>query len=752
MLFNWFMENSGPVFLVYGLTYIIIATAVLGHNKKGSEYGLAGVLWLFAAYALLHAPGDFIDMWQAISRNTDQGLKNVGVYMTYLSYLFLFEFGRRVLKLAFPDSLLLRDYLTPVVSVMVPAASAFSGDFWNNLDPFIGYILRFPGGIMAGAGIILYYENLPASMKVVRMRKYFYLFGIALVLWAVFCGLIRAKGSVFPSTLFNIDSFFSFTHIPVYVFRSLCGLSAVWSIIGMLNVFNHEKQMRIKAALDGERKTREYLARVIANITDPLVVTDGAGRIVMTNRALVSMIGREESDLLGDHVKSIIHADDWEGIILPVFRSGETFEGEVQLRKPDGEKIHAVYSITPIINAGDGSIDGFVGIAKETSIRKRIEAALGSMALQANASARNPGSRDSSNDTFRVENVKRNVVDLALLDSYQFLQTIIDSVDDEVIVRNRANRVEMMNYAARKRMLDRDRYEACCVNVLDGAAYPCDDCGTGDLVSVVKAAEKTVFFERNFTLAEKKRTFEVSASPLFGDNGEFVGIVEVGRDVTERRALERDVLKVYETERQRIGQDLHDDLMQNLIGIDVLLKMVTNSLKQKNASGVVLDEESARLKEVTHFLGNAVSKSRRLARGLCPVDMNCEGFLPAIRQMAEEITGIYNIDCSVEIEEEMPGLDELTMRHIYYIIREAVTNAVKHSGATGIDVELLKEGSGLAIAVRDNGNGCGGIHDCGNGLGLRIMKYRADIIGAELKIESASTGTSVKCLLKKQDD
>jgi PAS domain S-box-containing protein len=875
MLFNWFAENLGLVFFIYGMTYIIIATAILGHNKKENEYGLAGVLWLFAAYALLHAPGDFIEMWHAISGKMDQGLKLTGILMTYLSYLFLFEFGRRVLKVTYTDSKLLPRYLLIAVMTVVMSAAAFSDDFWKNLDVFVGYILRFPGGIMAGVGMILYYENLPDSMKIIRIRKYFYLCGIALVLWAVFCGLIREKGSFFLSTLVNLESFFQFTNVPVYIFRSICGLAAAWSIIGMLNFFNHEKQIRLRTALDGESKTRSYLSRVIASIIDPLVVTDSEGRIAMMNRALVSMIGREESALMGVHIKSIINADDWVGMILPALISRETFEGEVQLVKMSGELIPTVYSITPIIDERDGSIDGFIGIAKEISIRKRIEAALNSRVLREFTTARDTDFRDSSNDTFRVENIKRNIADLALLDSYQFLQSIIDSVEDEVIVRSRQNSVEMMNYAARKRMRDHGMDTVRCVNVFNGGSYPCDDCGTGNLVNVVEENRGAIFFERYFTHGERSRVFEVSASPLHGENGTIIGIVEVSRDVTgrreaerslreseekyrllvesmdngfvvldrdlrivfanrcfsamvgprpdelmgadlgailtgmsgkklelkslltrdtgkcvfegevkksdsgilqvlvsanaimddneypikhnlmvsdvtERRALERDVLKIYETERHRIGQDLHDDLMQNLIGIDVLIKMVMNSLKQKKSAIDNLDEESARLKEVTHFLEHAVSKSRRLARGLCPVDMSYEGFLPAIRQMAEEITGIYNIDCSVEIHEEMPSFDELTMRHIYYIVSEAINNAVKHSCAARIIVALLKEGGKLAMIVRDNGKGYGEANNSGDGLGLRIMKYRADIIGIELKIESASTGTSVTCILNEQ--
>ncbi len=740
---EWFAHNLGLVFLVYGMTYVIIATAILAHNRKNSEYELAGVLWLFAVYALFHAPADFINMWYTLTVHEGGDVQYIGTLLTYAAYAFLFEFGRRVLLLPRPTTPLLSWYVLPALAMAIVVFAFLTADVRSNVDALIGYGIRFPAGVAAGIGIICYYRNLRESLQIASLGKYFYSFGMAIILWAIFCGIVREKGSFFPSTVLNVESFFRFVHVPVFLFRSLCGLVAAWAVIGMLNMFHYEKQARLATALESESRTRNYLERIIANITDPLVVTDPVGRIVLLNSMMESMIGCREADLAGEYIGAVLMPEDRKRVIDPAIISKTAFEGEVLFIGEEGEGIPAVFSLSPIAKGDDQGIEGFIGLAKDITLRKRIEAALVAMA---GISAGGENKTPIETGTLREEHVKRNVAEMALLDSYRFLQSIIDSVNDEVIVRSRENRIEMMNIAARRRMSDMAGSDACCVNMLDGSVYPCDDCGNGNLVNVVRDAGKTVFFERIFTRGQKRHIFEVSASPLLGDDGGLVGIVEVGRDVTDRRELERDVLRVYESEQQRIGQDLHDDLMQNLIAIDVLLKMAANSMKTKHAAEEEQDEELMRLREITRFLGNAISKTRRLARGLCPVALGQDSFIPAIRQMVNETAEIYGMECAVDIHVEEFPLDELTARHLYYIAKEAVTNVGKHSGATQIHVCFTQTADGLEMRVMDNGRGCDSEIGCRDGLGMRIMKYRADMIGAKFSIASGSDGTSVICI------
>ncbi|MGQ9843062.1 MAG: hypothetical protein ACUVRK_05795 [Spirochaetota bacterium] len=96
---QWFTHNNGIVLLIYGMTFIIIATSIFAHSRKDSEYALSGILWLFAAYAIFHAPADFIDMFEIMTCTMSLWLIRIKVIMTYISYLFLFEFGKNLISL-----------------------------------------------------------------------------------------------------------------------------------------------------------------------------------------------------------------------------------------------------------------------------------------------------------------------------------------------------------------------------------------------------------------------------------------------------------------------------------------------------------------------------------------------------------------------------------------------------------------------------------------------------------------------------
>lgn len=748
---QWFAHNNGIVLLIYGMTFIIIATSIFAHSRKDSEYGLAGILWLFAAYAIFHAPADFIDMFEILTGTMSLGLIRTKVIMTYISYLFLFEFGKNLMSLYLKTKNFFIRYLLPLVILGIICCTFIYKEFYNNFDLFIGYFIRFPAGILAGVGMILYYQKLSFTRNAKRMAMYFYSFSAAMIFWAFFCGIIRKSGTVFPANSINREAFFLLTNIPVYVFRSFCGITAAWAIIGILNLFNYEKQERLKLSLERELSIKIFLSKIIANITDPLIVTSTNGIITTVNLALINLLGYKETELLGQNIESFIYHDDWLHQIYPSMQIQNPFEGEVKLLSHKKTFISAVYSCTPIANQINGTVDGFIWIVKVTSIRKRIEAALNSSTLSIENKSSIIHHDNVAKDSFRMEDMKHASADLALLDSYFFLQSIIDSVNDEVIVRNRENTIIMMNRVAKNRMHKYFNDEIFCKSMLKDGVFPCYACSINDIVSIVDKYKKTVYFERYIRDNKVEKIYEVSGSPLCGANNMIIGIVEVGRDITERRALERDLIKVYEIERSHIGQDIHDSLLQNLIGIDVLLKMLFNSLNQHYSSDKNFQEHATHAREIMHFLNNTIDKTRYIAKGLTPITLDKNGFIPSIQQLAQEICSIYNTTYSITTNSDILPIDDESAIHLYYIIQEAITNACKHSGSSSIRVIFNIDNDVLLISVIDNGKGFDNGIITNDGLGIRIMKYRANIIGAWLTIKSTNAGTQITCSIPTLD-
>ena len=223
------------------------------------------------------------------------------------------------------------------------------------------------------------------------------------------------------------------------------------------------------------------------------------------------------------------------------------------------------------------------------------------------------------------------------------------------------------------------------------------------------------------------------------------------RDITERRQAEESVLNAIENEQRRIGQDLHDGLIQHLSGTLFMSQLLEKRLAAKGV------EETAQAAEITNLITQSVAQTRRLARGLYPIDLETDGLLAVIQQLADSVEEIYGVPCLFlhrrergPEEEAKPSFEELEVAtHLYRIVQEAVNNAVRHAKPSRIEIELEDADGRTVLSIRDDGVGFkmqrGPI-----GIGLRSMQYRAHLIGAQLKIQRAPEGgTVVICSLKR---
>ena len=221
----------------------------------------------------------------------------------------------------------------------------------------------------------------------------------------------------------------------------------------------------------------------------------------------------------------------------------------------------------------------------------------------------------------------------------------------------------------------------------------------------------------------------------------FTGIV---RDITERRRLEKKILNVTEQERRRIGQDLHDGLGQMLTGIGLLSQNLTRQLEQRD----VPEAESAA--EITELVKDADQYARDLARGLTPVDLEASGLVAALQRLVANAERLFDIECVFEEVGSALIYNGTAATHMYRIAQEAVSNAVRHGKASRIKISLASGSEQVRLRIQDNGVGFPDeeADDEGEGMGVRIMNYRARIIGGTLEISSSlDSGTIVTCTL-----
>lgn len=238
--------------------------------------------------------------------------------------------------------------------------------------------------------------------------------------------------------------------------------------------------------------------------------------------------------------------------------------------------------------------------------------------------------------------------------------------------------------------------------------------------------------------------------PFVNAAGKPTQYVAIRTDITgrkaqeqERLALQQQILEVSERERRRIGQDLHDGLGQHLTGIELM----TQALEQKLGGRSKAD--AAQAGKIAHHVREAIRQTRALARGLSPVALDANGLMSALQELATNAQEMFRVQCVFLGEKPVLIRENTVATHLFRIAQEAVSNAVRHGRATRIEISLTVMPERMLLAVSDNGTGLDANRPAGPGQGLRIMQYRASVVGGTLTIErGASGGTSVVCSIE----
>jgi signal transduction histidine kinase len=224
---------------------------------------------------------------------------------------------------------------------------------------------------------------------------------------------------------------------------------------------------------------------------------------------------------------------------------------------------------------------------------------------------------------------------------------------------------------------------------------------------------------------------------VFDNNGKLYRLAGIAEDMTEQKRLEREVMEISDREQERIGQDLHDGLCQHLASI-----AMTAGLLKRRLTGVSNPE--ARIADrVCSQLEDAIAQARGVARGVSTLDLADDNLSPALHALASATAKEYGITCQVDFAEPICFGDPAIVMNVYRIAREAVYNAAKHARPTRIVVALKAQGDVVNLIVSDDGVGIDNAPKNGLGMGLGMMKYRASMMGAELRIERAAEGGTV---------
>lgn len=235
------------------------------------------------------------------------------------------------------------------------------------------------------------------------------------------------------------------------------------------------------------------------------------------------------------------------------------------------------------------------------------------------------------------------------------------------------------------------------------------------------------------TTKGETRIVEIWGTSSRDHEGKVERVIVTGMDVTEKNQLRNEVLRIAEQEHARIGNDLHDGVGQTMTGIASLLEALEGNLEGQQKS------LASRIRELVQ---ESVAEVRRMSHGLSPAGVKNRGLGGGLKLLAETIRLNYRTSCDCEIDPEIKIGDAEIETHLFRIAQEAVNNAMRHGkpGLVTITLKRLNDHE-CTLNIEDNGSGFKKSKSSeGDGIGVRVMDYRATLIQGTLKIKARPRG------------
>jgi len=502
-------------------------------------------------------------------------------------------------------------------------------------------------------------------------------------------------------------------------------------VIGAINCF-YDITERKRAETAASR-----LAAVVQSSHDAIVAKDLNGIITDWNQSAERIFGYGPKEIIGKSVLTLIPKDrhSEEQDILKRIRRGELVDHyETVRRRKDGTLINVSLTISPVKDL-NGKIIGISKIVRDITRQKRAEQRLAEQSRLLDLSneailVRDPQGRitywnDGANELYGYlpEEALGKVTHKLLRTEFpESLKSIYKKLERDdrwsgelVHKRKDGTKVVVMSHWA----LDRDGHGRSAF-VLETNA------------DITQRKQTEAALQRSKEMLEKLVQQRTKALR--------VANAELENEISRRKGLEGQILEISDREQERLGQELHDGLCQQLTAIGFLAR--ATALRLKNHRVVQTDD----LEKIAKLINASVMDARNIARDLHKEEIDAAGFLPALEHLADR--QIWKTSCRLDLRTEVNIEDDNVASQLYRILREALINANKHARATQIVLEVRRLKNHLVFSVTDNGVGFNNKTNTGHGLGFPIMKYRAESIGARLELESPKKrGARVACYL-----
>lgn len=305
------------ILFIYGLSFFVLGVLVLFVRTKESGVFLANKIWLLGLFALFHAFVEWIFLYMYIYPSFKEILNPIKVLMLLISYLFLFEFSRVILRESFKKEtsklhFLYTLYAAPIIYTLSLSSLMILILLNPTVDDAVAairYTYGFFGSLFLGIGLYYYGESLAKSEYVDRLKIYFKIPGIAFICYALLAGIAVSPTHYFPGNIINTDWFLELVGLPVQLFRALCALVITISSIKALQIFSDEANLKLTRSL---KQIKRFSSDVSHELKTPLTAMKGEIEVILKEerkkeeyqKVLVSNL--EEIDTLQSIVKNLL--------------------------------------------------------------------------------------------------------------------------------------------------------------------------------------------------------------------------------------------------------------------------------------------------------------------------------------------------------------------------------------------------------------------------------------------------------------
>jgi PAS domain S-box-containing protein len=470
------------------------------------------------------------------------------------------------------------------------------------------------------------------------------------------------------------------------------------------------------------------LAAVVRSSHDAIAAKDLSGIITDWNQSAERIFGYKAKEIIGKSVLVLIPKDrqSEEAKILRKIRRGESIDHyQTVRRRKDGRLIDVSLTISPIKDA-KGKIVGVSKVARDITKQKQTEQRLTEQTRLLDLSNEAILVRDGED---RVTYWNRGAEELYGYSreeafgkvTHRLLRTEHPKLLTEIFK-------EMRREGRWSGELIHTRKDGRKIVVMSNWAL---DQGKGRRRCVLESNSDItqrkhveVALQRSRDMLEKLVQQRTKALRFANS--------ELENEIRRRKGLEGQILEISDREQERLGQELHDGLCQQLTAIAFMARATALRLKNHRVA------DPGELDKITALINQSVTDARNIAHGLHREEIDAASFENALRELAER--KIWNTRCRFVCDGDLGIEDDKVASEIFRILREGVLNANKHARASEIVLEACRRKRELIFSVTDDGVGVDGKLKKSDGLGFHIMKFRAQSIGARLKVESPRRG------------